>query len=276
MYLCLHIKRYLSKKVGRRRVLSRAFGTPRSVGGVHVLRDGLGRTFVDDHVLDVSVEDVLYGQSAVGVSDGIELVSFEAPVLVTDAEEVTGRAVLDAHLDGLVEGRGNGRPSGEYYYFGFRLVRTLSDTLEGERSAEAAAGTVCAGKSESIALGEPPVVSNVVARQRWPWNGCVDVDYEIGGYTAGLKVQIEFDEQGGEGRHWTATNFLAGAEPTLTPGRNRATWDTTATGVTNVVTDVTATVKLVREEAATTTEGFDDTSVKMQYSGSTDSAEFRY
>ena len=117
------------------------------------------------------------------------------------------------------------------------------------------------GSQTPSVIDPPPVVSNVVARQRWPWNGLVDVDYEIGGTTAGLKIEIEFDEQGDPNRHWVATNFLAGAEPTLTPGRNRATWDTTAAGVTNVVTDVTATVKLVREEAATTTEGFDDTSV---------------
>ncbi len=95
----------------------------------------------------------------------------------------------------------------------------------------------------------PPVVSNVVARQRWPWNGLVDVDYEVGGDTDGLAVRISFAEQGGAGRHWTATNFLAGAEPTLNQGRNRATWDTNAAGVTNVVAaEVTAKVELVREE----------------------------
>ena len=95
----------------------------------------------------------------------------------------------------------------------------------------------------------PPAVSNVVARQRWPWNGYVDVDYEVGGYTEGLVARISFAEQGGAGRHWTATNFLAGAEPTLRPGPNRATWDTKAQGVTNVVAaEVTAKVELLREE----------------------------
>ena len=48
-------------------------------------------------------------------------------------------------------------PSFSIYYYGFRLVRTLSSNLEGERSAEAAAGaeragTVCAGTSAPIAL----------------------------------------------------------------------------------------------------------------------------
>jgi len=92
----------------------------------------------------------------------------------------------------------------------------------------------------------PPVVSNVVARQRWPWNGLVDVDYEIGGETKGFKAEISFDEQGGAGRHWTATSFLAGAEPTLKAGRNRATWNAKAQGITNVVTGVKATVKLLK------------------------------
>lgn len=96
-----------------------------------------------------------------------------------------------------------------------------------------------------FAIFQPPSVSNVVARQRWPWNGLVDVDYEVGGTTEGLKVAIAFDEQGGLNRHWVATNFLAGAEPTLNPGRNRATWDTKADGVTNAVAEVQTTVNLV-------------------------------
>ena len=95
----------------------------------------------------------------------------------------------------------------------------------------------------------PPVVSNVVARQRWPWNGLVDVDYEVGGWTTGLVARISFEERGGAGRTWVASNFIAGAEPTLNQGRNRATWDTNAAGVTNVVAaEVTAKVELVREE----------------------------
>ena len=96
----------------------------------------------------------------------------------------------------------------------------------------------------------PPVVSNVVARQRWPWNGYVDVDYEVGGSTnllADLMVQITFTAS--DGRIWVATNFLAGAEPSAAPGAHRATWDTNAAGVTNVVAEhVTATVELLREE----------------------------
>ena len=101
----------------------------------------------------------------------------------------------------------------------------------------------------TLTIREPlPFVSNVVARQRWPWNGLVDVDYEVGGTTTGLVTRISFAEQGGAGRSWVATNFLAGAEPSVEPGFHRATWDTAADGATNVVAaKVTATVELVRE-----------------------------
>ncbi len=94
----------------------------------------------------------------------------------------------------------------------------------------------------------PPSVSNVVARQRWPWNGLVDVDYEVGGSTnllAGLEARLSFAAS--DGRSWVATNFLAGAEPSAEPGFHRATWNTAADGATNVVAEeVTATVELVR------------------------------
>ncbi len=56
-------------------------------------------------------------------------------------------------------GRDGGYPSFEIYNFGFRFVRTLSNNLESERSAEAAAGaeragTVCAGTaSKPICIG---------------------------------------------------------------------------------------------------------------------------
>ena len=95
---------------------------------------------------------------------------------------------------------------------------------------------------------DPPVVSNVVARQRWPGNGLVDVDYEVGGDTnllANLAARITFAAS--DGRSWTATNFLAGAEPSTAPGPHRATWDAAAdAGAGVVASNVVATVALVR------------------------------
>ena len=95
---------------------------------------------------------------------------------------------------------------------------------------------------------EPPAVSNVVARQRWPWNGLVDVDYEVGGNTnllAGLAAQITFTDS--DGRSWVASTFLAGAEPSAEPGPHRATWNAAAdAGAGVMASNAIATVSLVR------------------------------
>ena len=116
------------------------------------------------------------------------------------------------------------------------------------------------GKVEGIVYGElaitnggviaaPPWVANVAARQRWPWNGLVDVDYEVGGFTAGLSVRISFAKQGDEGRPRVATRFLAGTEPSAVPGRHRATWDAAADGAANfVASNLVATVALVEPD----------------------------
>ena len=100
-------------------------------------------------------------------------------------------------------------------------------------------------------MTEPLVVSNVVARQRWPWNGLVDVDYDIGGFKTWFKAEVSVAEkgEGGATRTWAVTNFLAGAEPTLNQGRNRVTWDTKAAGLTNVQAAAVATVSLVKLDA---------------------------
>ncbi len=95
---------------------------------------------------------------------------------------------------------------------------------------------------------EPPAVSNVVARQRWPWNGLVDVDYEVGGDTnllAGLAAQITLTDS--DGRSWVASTFLAGAEPSAEPGPHRATWNAAAdAGAGVMASNAIATVSLVR------------------------------
>ena len=68
-------------------------------------------------------------------------------------------------------------PSFEYYYYGFRLVRTLS-TTEGERSPEAVAGAervakICSGDSTPIAvdLSAEPVVDSIFLSWDAAWVG---------------------------------------------------------------------------------------------------------
>ncbi len=107
----------------------------------------------------------------------------------------------------------------------------------------------------TVVVDAPPSVTNVVARQRWPWNGLVDVDYEVGGNTENLMARISFAAS--DGRPWVATNFLAGAKPSAEPGPHRATWDTASDGVANIVAaEVVATVELVREEPIVYNEFF--------------------
>ena len=62
-------------------------------------------------------------------------------------------------------------PSDENYYYGFRLVRTLSNDFESERSTEAVAGaeragTVCSGASEPITVGKKPA-AELTAELKW-------------------------------------------------------------------------------------------------------------
>ena len=141
-------------------------------------------------------------------------------------------------------------PSSEEVYVENKYLFVLgSSCVKALRANDAQGIVVCLEDQfrDKFTVPPPPVVSNVVARQRWPWNGLVDVDYEISGYTAGLKAEIVFEEQGGTNR-WTATKFFADVEPTLNPGLNRATWDSKAEGATDLVATVVATMRLVREE----------------------------
>ena len=102
--------------------------------------------------------------------------------------------------------------------------------------------------SASEVLPLPPVVSNVSARQRWPWNGLVDIDYEVVGEAGGVVARISVTNAA-DGAFWTATSFIDGAAPTLGPGRCRATWNAPVDGATNVVSDaIAATVSLVQTD----------------------------
>ena len=88
----------------------------------------------------------------------------------------------------------------------------------------------------------PPIVSNVVARQQWPWNGLVDIDYEIVGDSSGLKVEIDVAERP---KFFAAKTFVDEA-PSAAPGTHRVTWNAKADGATNVIAEVIATIKLLR------------------------------
>ncbi|MBQ0031336.1 MAG: formylglycine-generating enzyme family protein [bacterium] len=97
--------------------------------------------------------------------------------------------------------------------------------------------------SARLVFAGSPVVSDVVARQRYPWNGMVDIDYTITGDAAGLKLEIGVEDRQ-NGKTYTPTKFLS-VLPT-SAGRHRVTWSTEAEGVTIISTNVAVTVSLVR------------------------------
>lgn len=85
-------------------------------------------------------------------------------------------------------------------------------------------------------------VSNVKARQRYPWNGMVDIDYTITGDGAGLTAEIKVEDLQ-NGKTYVPSKFLS-VVPT-SEGRHRVTWSTEAEGVTIISSNVTVTVSLV-------------------------------
>ena len=107
--------------------------------------------------------------------------------------------------------------------------------------------TVCMLLFGLVGLGAAGVtVSDVTARQRYPWNGKIDIDYTVTGTdTADTALAVSLTDHD-TGRVYTLTDA----------GRHRVTWDTAVDGLDLVSSNVTATVSLVRRgSASTATEG---------------------
>ena len=103
--------------------------------------------------------------------------------------------------------------------------------------------TVCTLLFGLAGLGAAGVtVSGVTARQRYPWNGKIDIDYTVTGTdTADTALAVSLTDHD-TGRVYTLTDA----------GRHRVTWDTAVDGLDLVSSNVTATVSLVRRGTAST------------------------
>ena len=67
-------------------------------------------------------------------------------------------------------------------------------------------------------------VTDVVARQRWPWNNVVDVDFTVNEAAAGAKYKVDVKAVYAGGDHTlTARTFVT--EPIAKVGKNRVTWE---------------------------------------------------
>lgn len=90
-------------------------------------------------------------------------------------------------------------------------------------------------------------VTNVKARQRYPWNGLVDIDYTITGEEVedtSIAVTVTDLETG---RVYTPTNFLQVLLPTGV-GNHRITWDTLRDTLDLVATNIVVEVSLLKYE----------------------------
>ena len=94
----------------------------------------------------------------------------------------------------------------------------------------------------SVVAIAAPVVSDVRAMQRYPWNGMVDIDYTITGDASGCVAEIRVEDLQ-NGKMYAPSKFLS-VIPT-TEGRHRVTWSTEAEGVTIISSNVVVTVSLV-------------------------------
>ena len=89
--------------------------------------------------------------------------------------------------------------------------------------------TVCAAIFIGGNVFAAPYVTNVVAKQRYPWNGLVDVKYEIVGLTNEISGYVYGSlkaEDRGAGRVYPASTFVKPLD--LSEGEHQATWDMAA------------------------------------------------
>ena len=67
-------------------------------------------------------------------------------------------------------------------------------------------------------------ITDVSARQRWPWNGLVDIDFTISGAAAGEAFAIDIDATAASGATSLSAKTYA-TEPVAGAGANRIVWD---------------------------------------------------
>ena len=90
-------------------------------------------------------------------------------------------------------------------------------------------------------------VSDVTARQRYPWNERGDIDYtSTGSDTEDTAIAVKVTDTD-TGKVYTPTNFLE--VPPTVAGRHRITWSTEADGLNLIASNVTVTVSLLKCDA---------------------------
>jgi formylglycine-generating enzyme len=83
-----------------------------------------------------------------------------------------------------------------------------------------------------VGMAAEPTITDVVAKQRWPWSRLVDIDYVL---TAeqGSRVDVSLTAKDGATTLTLPTGSLTGDLYAVTPGLKRIVWDPTMTAYTN-------------------------------------------
>ena len=92
-----------------------------------------------------------------------------------------------------------------------------------------------------------PSLTVTRVQQRYPWNGCVDIDYAISGVTGDPNdYQVRFTFAANGATH-EATNFLgrAGCDLPTANGAHRVTWDSAKDGWIALAANATVSAKLL-------------------------------
>lgn len=76
--------------------------------------------------------------------------------------------------------------------------------------------------SAALLQAQTESVSGVTAKQRWPWNGIVDVDFTLAG-KAGEQYRIEIGATSAKSGTFYAKTYLT--EPVVAAGQRRISWD---------------------------------------------------
>ena len=104
----------------------------------------------------------------------------------------------------------------------------------------------------AVANAAEPYVTNVVAKQRYPWNGKVDISFEVvGNLEANLpegkvaELSVTMTDQK-TGKTYAATNLTGDIEPT--EGIRHVIWDMTAQGVQVYSPEAVFTVAYLQKE----------------------------
>ena len=106
------------------------------------------------------------------------------------------------------------------------------------------------GVAGAVLFAANPEVKNVTAKQRYPWNGMVDIDYTITGDATGMSLEVSVEDVQNN-KTYTPTKFLSLLP--VSEGRHRITWSTEAEGVTIVSTNVAVTLSIVKPDPGAVT-----------------------